>query len=129
MTAKELKRLRRSDLLEMMLTLRKENELLRQQLEQAQVQLAEQKAEIESMESMSDVSQRLSKMLETVKVLCEHCTKQTDEKNVEVYLQQEEPPNKRSGLVVVANNGVKKDRCLKNQSQKKCLPLKFWKKN
>lgn len=71
MTTKELKRLRRSDLLEMLLTLRKENEQLRQQLDYAQKQLENRSIEIENAGSLAEASLRLSGVFEAAQAACE----------------------------------------------------------
>lgn len=71
MTAKELKRLRRSDLLEMLLTLRKENEQLRQQLDHAQEQLENRRIEIERSGSLAEAALRLNGVFEAAQAACE----------------------------------------------------------
>ena len=71
MTAKELKRLRRSDLLEMLLTLRKENDDLRAQLAAAQEQLKNRDIEIARSGTLADAAVRLNGVLEATQAACE----------------------------------------------------------
>lgn len=85
MTAKELKRLRRSDLLEMLLTLRKENEQLRQQLECAQKQLENKKIEIDNSGSLAEAALRLNGIFEAAHAACEQYTE-----NIRQRLAQQE---------------------------------------
>lgn len=74
MTAKELKRLSRSDLLEMLLALRKENEQLREQLELAQKQLENRRIEIEKSGSLAEAALRLNGIFEAAQAACEQYT-------------------------------------------------------
>lgn len=71
MTAKELKRLRRSDLLEMLLTLRKENDELRAQLERTQAQLESRNIEIARSGSLADAVLQLNGVFEATQAACE----------------------------------------------------------
>lgn len=71
MTAKELKKLRRSDLLEMMLDLTKENEQLRQQLEQAQKQLEDRTIAILDSGTMAEAVFRLNGVFEAAQAACD----------------------------------------------------------
>lgn len=70
MNSKELKRLRRADLLEMLLDLSKENEELRKQLEQAQKQLDNRTIEIEYAGSLAEASLRLNGVFEAAQTAC-----------------------------------------------------------
>lgn len=85
MTAKELKRLRRSDLLEMLLTLRKENEQLRQQLDHARKQLENRRIEIESSGSLAEAALRISGIFEAAQAACEQYAE-----NVRQRVEQQE---------------------------------------
>lgn len=90
MTAKELKRLRRSDLLEMMLTLRKENEQLRQQLEHAQKQLEARRIEIEGSGSLAEAALRINGIFEAAQAACEQYAD-----NMRQRMEQQERETKR----------------------------------
>ena len=66
MTIKELRRLRRNDLLEMLLSLSKENEQLRQQLQEAQQQLAYREIVLNDSESLAEACLRLNGVVEAL---------------------------------------------------------------
>lgn len=85
MTAKELKRLRRSDLLEMLLALRKENDQLRAQLQQAQQKLEDRRIQIENSGSLAEAALRLSGIFEAAQEACDRYTE-----NVQQRLAQQE---------------------------------------
>lgn len=71
MTKKQLKRLRRSDLLEMLLALSKENDQLRQELTDANKQLAEKKICIEEAGSIAEAALKLNGVFEAAQAACE----------------------------------------------------------
>lgn len=71
MTDKEVKRLSRRDLLAMMLTLSKENEQLKSQLEEANRKLADRRIAIEESGSLAEAVLRLNGMFETAQSVCE----------------------------------------------------------
>lgn len=64
MTEKELRRLRRIDLLEMMIALSKENEQLRAELARTKQQLAQQRITIEQSGSIAEAALRLNGVFE-----------------------------------------------------------------
>ena len=70
MTEKELKRLRRSDLLELLLAQSKENQKLQQELEEARAQLADQAIKIEKAGSMAEAALQLSGIFEAADRAC-----------------------------------------------------------
>lgn len=71
MTAKELKRLRRSDLLEMLLELSKENQTLRKQLAEAEKKLEDRMIMIEQSGSLAEAALRLNRIFEDAQAACE----------------------------------------------------------
>lgn len=71
MTEKELRRLTRSDLLEMLLSLSKENEKLKMQLEQANKQLEDRQIAIEKSGSLAEAALHLNGMFEAAQAACE----------------------------------------------------------
>ena len=71
MTAKELKRLRRSDLLEMLLELTKENQALRKQLTEAEKKLEDRMIMIEQSGSLAEAALRLNRIFEDAQAACE----------------------------------------------------------
>jgi len=71
MTAKELKRLGRSDLMEMLLELTKENQELREQLQEMEQKLQERQIHIEQSGSLAEAALRLSRIFEDAQAACE----------------------------------------------------------
>ena len=71
MTAKELKKLRRADLLEMLLTVSKENTQLRAQVAQLQKQLDERTLKIENAGTLAEAALQLSGIFEAAQAACE----------------------------------------------------------
>lgn len=71
MNAKELKRLRRSDLMEMLLELSKENEALRGQLQEAEQKLRERQINIEESGSLAEAALRLNRIFEDAQAACD----------------------------------------------------------
>ena len=72
MNQKELKRLSRSDLLEMMLSLSKENELLRKELHQAKSVLEDRTIAIEQCGSLAEAALKLNGVFQAAQAACEH---------------------------------------------------------
>lgn len=70
MTEKELKRLSRSELLEMLLAQSKENEQLRAQLAEARKQLASRRLEIEKAGSIAEASLQLNGVFQAAQEAC-----------------------------------------------------------
>ena len=70
MTPKELRRLRRSDLMEMLLELSKENLQLRQELEEARQQLRDRTIAIEECGSLAEAALRLNGIFEAAQAAC-----------------------------------------------------------
>ena len=74
MTPKELRRLRRSDLMEMLLQLSRENLQLRQDLEDARQQLQEKYIKIEEAGSLAEAALRLNGIFEAAQAACDQYT-------------------------------------------------------
>ena len=74
MTPKELRRLRCSDLMEMLLQLSKENLQLRQDLEDARQQLQEKQIKIEESGSLAEAALRLNGIFEAAQAACDQYT-------------------------------------------------------
>jgi hypothetical protein len=74
MTEQELRKLRRVDLLELLLDLTKENEILRAQLDQARNQLASRSIAIEKSGSLAEAALRLNGVFEAAQAACEQYT-------------------------------------------------------
>ena len=71
MTSKELKRLRRTDLMEMLLELSKENVQLRQQLEEANQKLADKQLQVEQSGSLAEAALQLNGIFAAAQAACE----------------------------------------------------------
>lgn len=71
MTEKELRRLSRTDLLSMLLTLSKENEELRVQLDQARRELESRSILIEESGSLAEAALRLNGVFEAAQAACD----------------------------------------------------------
>lgn len=71
MTEKELKRLRRSDLMELLLELSRENQELRIKLQEAEEKLNDRNIMIEKSGSLAEASLRLNRIFEDAQAACE----------------------------------------------------------
>lgn len=71
MTERELKKLTRNDLLEMMLSLSKENEELRKQLKEANEKLEDRRIAVEEAGSLAEAAFRLNGVFEAAQATCE----------------------------------------------------------
>ena len=92
MTERELKRLSRTDLLTMMLSLSKENEQLRQQIEQMQQQLSSRTIAIQESGSLAEAALRLNGIFEAAQAACEQYTeniRQRSENKEQICAQME----------------------------------------
>ena len=70
MTEKELKRLRRADLLELLIEQTEENQRLREQLDAAQAQLADRAIRIEKSGTLAEAAVQLSGVFEAAHDAC-----------------------------------------------------------
>ena len=71
MTEKELRRLRRSDLMEILLELSKENEQLREQLKEAEKKIQDRQILIEESGSLAEAVLKLNHIFEDAQAACE----------------------------------------------------------
>ncbi len=90
MTEKELKSLRRSDLLEILLELSKENQELREQLQDAHKKLQDRQILIEESGSLAQAALKLNRIFEDAQAACEQY-----ELNVRLRCEQLENETKR----------------------------------
>ena len=74
MTEQELRKLRRVDLLEILLDLSKENEVLRTQLEKARTQLTSRTIAIEKSGTLAEAALRINGVFEAAQAACEQYT-------------------------------------------------------
>jgi len=97
MTAKELQKLRRSDLLEMLLELRRENDRLRKQLEAAQRRLEDRRIDIEESGSLAEAALRLNGIFEAAEAACEQYAE-----NMRARMEQQEREAKEKYDALIA---------------------------
>lgn len=90
MTSKELKRLRRTDLMEMLLELSKENVQLRQQLEEANARLEDRQLRVEQAGSLAEAALQLNGVFAAAQAACEQY-----EYNVRLHCQELEEQTRR----------------------------------
>ena len=81
MTERELKRLRRSDLLEILLEVSRENEQLKQELSDARAQLADRTIRMESTGSIAEAALQLNGVFEAAQNACAHYLENIREKS------------------------------------------------
>lgn len=74
MTEQELRKLRRVDLLELLLELSKENEVLRKELDKVRSQLASRTIAIEKSGSLAEAALRINGVFEAAQAACEQYT-------------------------------------------------------
>ena len=74
MKTAKLKNMRRSDLLEMLLQLRKENDQLRQELEQARQELSDRNLAVEQCGSLAEAVIKLNGVMEAAQAACDQYT-------------------------------------------------------
>lgn len=74
MTEKELRRLNRADLLEMLLSLSKENELLHRKVDQLQKKLEDRTIAIENSGSLAEAALKINAVFEAAQAACEQYT-------------------------------------------------------
>ena len=92
MTDKELRRLSRSDLLELLLVQRKENEQLRCILDQTQAQLADRTIRLDNVGSIAEASLQLSGIFEAAQDSCQYYLdniKRMNDQQTEICQQME----------------------------------------
>lgn len=86
MTERELRKLSRVDLLTMLLTLSKENEELRSQLEQTRQELESKQIVIEQSGSLAEAALRLNGIFEVAQAACDQYT----ENRMQICAQMEQ---------------------------------------
>ena len=120
MTEKELRRLSRTDLLELLLAQRKENEQLRCILDETQSQLADRTIKIDKAGSIAEASLQLSGIFTAAQDSCQHYIeniKLLSERQAKVC-QQMEAETKEKCDRMVAEAEQKAQQCWENCSAK-----------
>lgn len=88
MEQKELRKLRRVDLLELLVTQAKENEQLRQQVQKLQAELDSRKILVEKAGSIADASIALNKLFETAQATADQYLENIKRMEQELLQQQ-----------------------------------------
>ena len=120
MTDRELRRLSRSDLLELLLAQRKENEQLRCILDETQAQLADRTFKINNAGSIAEASLQLSGIFAAAQDSCQYYTeniKLLSERQAQVCIQMEQETKERCDRMV-AEAEMKAQQCWENCSVK-----------
>ena len=120
MTERELKRLSRTDLLTMMLSLSKENEQLRQQIEQMQQQLSSRTIAIQESGSLAEAALRLNGIFEAAQAACEQYTENIRQRseNQEQICAQIERETRRKCERMIAQAKKQADALLQEAASK-----------
>lgn len=98
MTSKELKRLSRSDLLEMLLDLSKENEKLRKENERLRAQLSDKNIAIENCGSLAEAALQLNGIFQAAEAACAQYTENLQTRSAQLEarcLQMEQETEER----------------------------------
>ena len=120
MTERELRRLSRTDLLELLLAQRKENEQLRCILDETQAQLADRTIKIDNAGSIAEASLQLSGIFTAAQDSCQYYMeniKLLSERQSTVCRQMEEETKEKCDRMV-AEAEVKAQQCWENCSVK-----------
>ena len=120
MTEKELRRLSRTDLLELLLAQRRENEQLRCILDQTQSQLADRTIKIEKAGSIAEASLQLSGIFTAAQDSCQYYMdniKLLSERQAQVCQQMEQETQEKCDRMV-AEAEQKAQQCWENCSAK-----------
>ena len=120
MTERELRRLSRTDLLELLLAQRKENEQLRCLLDQTQAQLADRTIKINSAGSIAEASLQLSGIFDAAQDSCQYyldnIREMAERQNVACQQMEAETKEKCENMVTEAERKAQK--CWENCSVK-----------
>ena len=120
MTERELRRLSRSDLLELLLAQRRENEQLRCILDQTQAQLADRTVQINNAGSIAEASLQLSGIFNAAQDSCQYYLeniKLLSERQNQICQQMEQETQEKCDRMV-AEAELKSQQCWENCSAK-----------
>ena len=101
MTDKQLKRLGRADLLEMLLELSKENERLREENQQLKEKLESRKIEIENCGTIAEAALKLSGVFQAAEEACQMYIENIRLKSRQLDKQTEEKSDNTDGVEIV----------------------------
>lgn len=114
MTERELRRLSRSDLLELLLIQRKENEKLRALLDQAEARLADRKIQIDKAGSLAEASLQLSGIFNAAQESCQY------------YLDNIQQLSERQNIVCQQMEAETKARCDRMVEEAERKSQQYW---
>ena len=114
MTERELRRLSRSDLLELLLIQRKENEKLRALLDQAEARLADRKIQIDKAGSLAEASHQLSGIFNAAQESCQY------------YLDNIQQLSERQNIVCQQMEAETKARCDRMVEEAERKSQQYW---
>ena len=120
MTNKELKRLSRADLLEMMLAVTKENEQLQSSVMQMKKRLDDRTVSIENCGSLAEAVLQLNGVFEAAQAACEQYVQNIQERNAnqdQIFHQMEEETKQRCEIML-AQAQQKADEILEQAERK-----------
>ena len=120
MTERELRRLSRTDLLELLVTQRRENEQLRCILDQTQAQLADRTIQIDKAGSIAEASLQLSGIFNAAQDSCQYYMdniRRLSERQSQVCQQMEQETKEKCDRMV-AEAELKAQQCWENCSVK-----------
>ncbi len=109
MTSKDLKRLSRRDLLEMLLELSKENEQLRQEVKELQKQLDDRCIAIENCGSLAEAALQLNGVFQAAQAACDQYIENIKFQYMERYRQSVKKESNSSKVEYVAMNESKRE--------------------
>ncbi len=120
MTERELRRLSRADLLELLLAQRRENEQLRCLLDQTQSQLTDRTIQINNAGSIAEASLQLSGIFDAAQDSCKYYienVRQLNERQTAICQQMEQETKEKCDLMV-REAEQKAQQCWENCSEK-----------
>lgn len=120
MTEQELKKLRRSDLLEIMQDLTKENEVLRAQLDKARSQLTSRTIAVEKSGSLAEAALRINGVFEACQAACDQYAQNLHQRvaNQEQICQEMEDSAREKCDRMIAEAEAQAEQCLREAQQK-----------
>ncbi len=120
MTERELRKLSRADLLELLIAQRRENEQLRCILDQTQAQLADRTIQIDKAGSIAEASLQLSGIFSAAQDSCQHYMENIrimSERQSQICRKMEQETKERCDRMV-AEAEMKSQQCWENCSEK-----------
>ena len=108
MTSKPLKRLRKAELLEMLLELSKENDKLRQDNQDLRQKLADRTIAVENSGSLAEAALQLNGIFEAAQAACQQYTQniQTRSEDLERHCQQMEAETRAQCDAMLAQGAI-----------------------